>query len=1164
MRITIDLRDVPVASRPFPGDGSTGRRMWESSLAWLKGNPLVQIQLFGGVGAVTDGGEAIDVGPSKCQALLAALALSPGAAVPVSRLVDLVWGAEPPRTAEKTLQSYVTRLRKGLGSEAIERVGAAYRLSAAAETVDVIRFQRHVESGAHDLALAEWGGVPLAGLDAAGFASTVDGLVEQWLGVMEIDLERQIDSDTPSIIGTLTELTADYPFREGLWALLMTALYRVGRQGDALAAYQRARHHLVEQLGVEPGPRLRELEASILDHDEGLGASRGAAPVGLGLPSGTVTFGFSDLIGSARLWLSSRQEMTLAMARYDELLRAAVGEHHGFVFATDGDSFGVAFHRPSQATAWALDLQAAVGAERWPGDLDMQVCVGLHTGETEEQGNDYFGPTVNVASRLAAAGHGGQILLSGATAALVVGEAPRDLGTFRLDDMLMDQNVFQIDGGDHGPLRVESGRRGNLARRSDRLIGREQALEQVTDALGSSAIVTLVGPGGIGKTRLALAGARLAEANGRRRAWLVELAGLASSNDVARAVAATLTINETTARSLSETIVGALEGRNDLILLDNCEHVIDGAAAMAQSLAEGCPDVSVLATSREGLGLAGEQLIAVAPLDHAGPAVELFNERARSVSQSFDLEADRSSVGEICRRLDGVPLAIELAAARTRTLSPSDIVTRLDDRLRLLTGGRRTGVERHRTLRATIQWSFDLLSSEERELFERLSIFAGPFDLEAAHLVAADTEVDLFDLDDLLGGLVERSMLIVESGPFGRRFRLLETMRQFGADRLAEMGQTDGVAKRHARWCGAKVTEIEKQLTGLAEVEGANRLDELWPNLRAAFDWAIVVGDVELATSLVAPIATEVSLRNQTEIGDWAERLLDIVPADDESLRLTALVWASFRYMLSQDHQAYELLLQRHDVQDHALVEFTRALVYDDDEAMLGIGEGAVVELRRLGQHHAAELIHLSGVVGPMLATGRFEEHDAAVAELVERYRRSGPPTFLHWTYFMLGYSAAFQGDHERAESFFERSSAIDVPKKTMSVNRPVEARTALRHGDRARAFELLKAHLDDMYESDNVMLSRLACVEFINMMAIIDRLADGAVMLGYLEKTGPFGELSARTVVAEVAAVIDGHPDFRDGELKAKGRAMADHEAIGYMRDLMGQLADEAIQAIW
>jgi DNA-binding SARP family transcriptional activator len=244
---------------------------------------VVEIRLFGGVRATGDGGTPVDVGPAKCQTVLAALALSAGSAVPVSRLVEIVWGAQPPRTADKTPQSYVTRLRKGLGADAIARTGAAYRLDLDADDVDVTRFQRLLAAGDVEAALGEWTGTPLAGLDAHGLTATVDALVEQWLGAVELHLARRVETDAPAAIGSLTELTANHPFREGLWALLMTALYRVGRQADALAAYRRARHHLVEALGVEPGPRLRELEASILGHDERLRVDRSSRGAALGL-----------------------------------------------------------------------------------------------------------------------------------------------------------------------------------------------------------------------------------------------------------------------------------------------------------------------------------------------------------------------------------------------------------------------------------------------------------------------------------------------------------------------------------------------------------------------------------------------------------------------------------------------------------------------------------------------------------------------------------------------------------------------------------------------------------------------------------------------------------------------------------------------------------------
>ena len=283
----------------------------------------------------------MDVGPAKCQALLAVLALSSGSAVPVWRLVEVVWGEEPPRTAERTLQSYVTRLRKGLGGDAILRTGAAYRLDLAPSSVDVLRFQHHLDAGEVEEALAEWTGTPLAGLDAPGLSATVTELTERWLGAVELDLERRVEIDPPATIGRLTELTAEYPFREGLWALLMTALYRVGRQADALAAYRTAREHLVEHLGVEPGPRLQELEMMILGHDEQLGFERSTVDATSSRPTGTVTFAFTDVEGASRWWAEHRVAMAEAMARHHELVGVAVNRHDGHVFSISGDSFAV-------------------------------------------------------------------------------------------------------------------------------------------------------------------------------------------------------------------------------------------------------------------------------------------------------------------------------------------------------------------------------------------------------------------------------------------------------------------------------------------------------------------------------------------------------------------------------------------------------------------------------------------------------------------------------------------------------------------------------------------------------------------------------------------------------------------------------------------------------
>ena len=927
----------------------------------------MRIRLLGEVGVVTDQGRPADVGPAKCRAVLAALALSAGTAVPEWRLAELVWGEDPPRTAARTLQSYVVRLRKGLGRDAIVRVGAAYRLDVPADSVDVLRFQRRIDAGEVEAALAEWTGLPLAGLVAPGLAAIADGLVERWLVAVETDMEHRVEADATAAIGPLTELTARYPAREGLWALLMTALYRAGRQADALTAYRAVRHHLVEDLGVEPGPRLRDLQARILDQDD----------------------------------------------------------------------------------------------------------------------------------RLAPAG---------------------------------------------------DGRGGNLPRRLGRLIGREKDLEVVADALAAFPVVTLVGPGGIGKTRLALAAARHAEADA---AWLVDLAEIASAGDVPRAVAGTLGVKEGPAPA----IVAALRPRRMLLVLDNCEHVVDGAAELAQAIAEGCPQVRILATSRQHLGLSHgfERLIPVGPLDPAGAGAELFDERAGAVSPAFDAQAWRRAVVEICRQLDGVPLAIELAAARTTSLTPADIAGRLDDHLRLLARGRRAGAERHRTLRAAVQWSYDLLSPPARRLFQRLSVFVGPFDLATAETVAADEAIPAAEVEGLLSDLAERSMLAVEPGPFSGRFRLLETMRQFAAGQLTESGDAGQMAGRHARWCLGQATRIQRLLAGPDEIEGAARLDELWPNYRAAFEWACAAGDRHLAYALVRPVVVEIVRRGRTEIGNWVERILAMTPPDEAELILFGLSWAAQRYKLGQDPGGYERLAGRYGEPDHPLAHHARAAVYQDFAGLARWAPPAIAWLRQRDEGDLAEQFEID-VAAALLFSGQVQQGDAAVAALVDRYREHGPPTLLHLSLMLLGYSASVQRRPDRADRLFTEAAAVQVPERTQSPGRSIEARTAFGRGQRSRAFRILSSYIDELIGTGNMQAICVTCVEFINMMVQAGRLQDAALMLRHLDKTAPYWAPQVAEARSAIAAARLA-PDQEQGGLD-------DHQALEYMRRLLNQLAGDRSQA--
>ncbi|HEX6518663.1 MAG TPA: BTAD domain-containing putative transcriptional regulator [Streptosporangiaceae bacterium] len=1109
-----------------------------------------QVRLLGGVSAITDRGEQADIGPAKCQALLAALALSAGKAVPVWRLADLVWGEEPPRTADRTLQSYATRLRKGLGPDSVVRTGAAYRLDVAADAVDVIRFQRHLDAGDIDAALAEWTGVPLAGLDVPGLAATVNGLVEHWLTAVETDLARRVDADAPAAIGRLTELTTTHPYREGLWALLMTALYRAGRQADALAAYRVARRNLTERLGVEPGPALREIETLILGHDERLLDGRGvrqppwpnARPTGR--PTGTVTFGFCEIAHSGLWWATHRPEMAAAVTSLDGIVRRAADGHGGWLFASGGDSFGVAFGRAADALAWAADIHAAESG-------GIGITVGLHTGEADERGPGYFGPAVNLAARLAAAGHGGQTLVSGPAAGLLDETGLRDLGIYRLDGVVAEQRVFQAGDEEYPPLRTAQRRHGNLPRRPGRLIGRDEALTTIDEALAAVPVVTLVGPGGIGKTRLAMAAAaRRGDVDG---IWLVELAEITTPGAVPRAVAGPLAIKEVPGQSLTQSIVTALRSRRALLVLDNCEHVIDAAAQLAQAIADNCPDVHILATSREGLALrhGQERLVTVAPLEPSGPGAELFSERACAISPAFDPCAERQVIEEICRRLDGVPLAIELAAARTASFTPADLLKRLDDQLRLLIGGGRTGAVRHRTLRATIGWSYDLLSAPQRRLFEQLSVFTGPFDLTAAETIASEGELCAVDVDDLLGDLVTRSMLMVESGPFGRRFRLLETMRQFAAEQLDRTGDTDLAAARHAQWCLSRVTSIQPLLAGQGEIEGVARLDELWPNLRAAFDWACARDDRRLAFALVRPIVAEVVLRSRGELGDWLERILAITPSDDTELIVFALTWIAQRYKVGQNPGAYDRLASRFGELDHPLIHHARASVHQGFASLATLAPPAIAELRKQGDDDLAEQFELDVGAGLVLG-GQFAAGDARVAALVERYRVYGPPTLLHLSLVLLGYSAMLQGKHNLAHRLFDEAVGVAVPERTQSPSKSIEARTAFRRGDQIQAFEILSSQITELLYTGNLQAICVTCVEFINMMAKIGRTTEAALMLDHLDKAFPYWA----ALVAEAREQIDAEdPLHRDSE-QTIARPSGDREALEYMREILDQLS--------
>jgi predicted ATPase/class 3 adenylate cyclase len=548
------------------------------------------------------------------------------------------------------------------------------------------------------------------------------------------------------------------------------------------------------------------------------------------LPTGTVTFLFTDIEGSTRLWEQHPDAMRHVIARHDDLAAEVILHHAGLLVKSrgEGDSLFTVFSRPTDALAAACALQQAFLTESWPAETPLRVRMALHAAPAERREGDYYGPGVNRCARLRAVAHGGQVLLSQATADRVREHLPadvslRDLGSHRLKDLQRPEHLFQLLHpelpSDFPPLRSLEAFAHNLPAQLTRFVGREQEIAAVNDLLAHARLLTLTGVGGTGKTRLALQVAADLLEEYPDGVWLVELAPLADPTLVPQTVASALGVREEPRRPLTATLTDHLRPKSLLLVLDNCEHLLTASAQLADALLRACPKLRILASSREGLGVLGEQTYRVPSLSlpdhkHLPPletlqefeAVQLFADRARLSQATFALTpANARAVAQVCERLDGIPLALELAAARVKALPVEQIVQRLEDRFRLLTGGSRTALPRQQTLRAAMDWSYDLLTEEERALLRRLSVFTGGFTLAAAEAVCAENGIEEGDVLDLLTRLVEKSLAVYEAELGEGRYRLLETVR--GHRREAVVMRGIGCWKQERRRpCGGGIS----------------------------------------------------------------------------------------------------------------------------------------------------------------------------------------------------------------------------------------------------------------------------------------------------------------------------------------------------------------------
>ena len=591
-------------------------------------------------------------------------------------------------------------------------------------------------------------------------------------------------------------------------------------------------------------------------------------------PSGTVTFLLTDLEGSTRMWEQDPEAMKAAMVRHDEILEKTFGETRGFVFSRMGDGMAAAFATARDAITAAAAIQQALASEPWRTVRPLRARIGLHTDEAvivDDTG--YASLPINRCARLMTAAHGGQTVVSGATEMLMRGQRPDgmelvDLGEHRLRDLGQPTRIFELVGDGarekFPPLRTLDSFPGNLPAQVSSFIGRKDDVARVARALDTSRVVTVTGVGGVGKTRLALQVAADVLPHYRDGAWLVELASVRDVAGVVGAVAEMFRFTGRSGQSLEDSLLEMLAQKQTLLVVDNCEHVLGSVARLVSAIERKCPGIVVLATSREGLAIDGEQLLALPPLEAGGPgedierlihadAISLFVERARQVKADFALNDNNSrAVVDICQRLDGVPLAIELAAARVMALSPAELLRRLDRRFQVLSGGRRSAIERHATLRAAIDWSYDLLDSAEQRLLARLAVFSGGCTLEAIEEVCSGDPVERDAVMDLVAGLVARSLVVAEDSDLGTRYRMLETIRQYGEERLAASGETDAVLLRHAAFYAQFSARAAEKTYGPDQLVWARQIKLERDNFLAALANAVDSGDASVAVELVA------------------------------------------------------------------------------------------------------------------------------------------------------------------------------------------------------------------------------------------------------------------------------------------------------------------------
>ena len=875
-----------------------------------------------------------------------------------------------------------------------------------------------------------------------------------------------------------------------------------------------------------------------------------------------VTFLFTDVEGSTRRWEADAQAMRTALVVHDKVLRTAIEAYDGFLFSHTGDGFVAAFASPVSA------VNAAIDAQR---ELQLPVRMGLATGEAELRDGDYFGTVLNRAARVMAAGHGGQILLAESTAGLLSGVDLVDLGPRRLRDLPTPVQVFQVQAEglrtEFPSLRALDVGPGNLRAATTSFIGRETEVAEVEAALRAHRLVTLTGVGGVGKTRLATEVAGRLVDEFPDGVWFFELAAVTDPAAVPDAVAAVLGITQQPGRSVAQSVAAALEGRVRLLVFDNCEHVLDAAADLIEAILAASATTRIVATSREGLGVADEQLWPVPSLDvGAGvdsAAVALFVERAQQVSPRFTVgeDGEAAAVVEICRRLDGIPLAIELAASRMAAMTAGEVRDRLDQRLRLLVGSRRA-LERHHTLRHAVAWSYDLLDNTEKALLDRCSVFAGGFDLHSACAVAGsdDAPDDLTTLD-LLDALVRKSLLVADRSAGRTRYSMLETIRQFAEEQLVARGEASEIRAAHSRYFAGREADILALWDSPRQREAYDWFTVELANLRTAFRWAADQGDLDVAAT-IATYAGLLGAAVQTfEPIAWAEELIEPARTVDHPRLAFLYVIASLCYTTGR----IEAAVGYSDAGQIVLGRSREAVPYGI-EAVLGAVYIAIGQPERWAELCRAQLarrrdtpVYIRAWLVAALSFAGFggEAMDSADG-LIEAAEATGNPSVLS---FALGaYGLAFRdADPVGALNAVGRGLVIaqdSGDRAHASALAVFLARLEAEHGDTLAAFDHLTLAIRGFHNAGDTTSIRAALAVLAALFDRLGRYEPAATIAGFaLSPIAAAGIPEITTAITHLREVL-GEKTYES--LARTGETMTTAEMVAYAYDQIDQARTE------